>query len=60
MYTNLIFCSENMSMLQDIEAYVRKESAERRKEMGEVKEKLQTDEEKRLSKYKMVKRGRLI
>ena len=37
---------------------MRKESAERRKEMGEVKEKLQTDEEKRLSKYKRGRDGK--
>ena len=38
-------------IFQDIEAYVKMEGAERRKDMAEIKEKIKSEEEKRLGRF---------
>ena len=44
---------------QDIEAYVKMEGAERRKDMAEIKEKIKSEEEKRLGRFLNYLRKRL-
>ena len=55
-YNNLFSC---FLVFQDIEAYVKMEGAERRKDMAEIKEKIKSEEEKRLGRFLNYLRKRL-
>jgi len=55
-YNNLFSC---FLVFQDIEAYVKMEGAERRKDMAEIKEKIKSEEEKRLGRFHNYLRKRL-
>ena len=55
-YNNFFSC---FLVFQDIEAYVKMEGAERRKDMAEIKEKIKSEEEKRLGRFLNYLRKRL-